>query len=327
MNNLSLVNRFALISLNGIRVSQNSFISRMRNRCFIAAKLLDFIFDGIMVEANNNYHFADVSGCRCSGTDRVIYDMLKNKISKDCTIAGWMKVINTFPQKKCNQIAELIIDGLINNCLLDNIPSLLECDLNYQTSEVKIRQYRSSYGLYHSEIDYIKAELLDNGVISDEVISLIWLLKQNGDLKYIFSLEELEKVQEVLNNIYRENSFGHNLLRASIGYETTRGWKTFLKIKKNFSKTQLGSGIVFKIPALQKDESIFIETNKMFSNAQERLADVKNRLETNGHICEVKSEGEVPLVEIDNILYELIPDAVRVSLLNVHGVRLRRFLV
>ena len=114
---------------------------------------------------------------------------------------------------------------------------------------------------------------------------------------------------------------------ASIKSEISRGWKSFLYHKNQFAKTQFGSGLVSKISTLEKSESIFIQTERMFADSNERLADVKEILETNGHICQVKSTGAVSLMEIDNILYELIPDAVRVRVLNIHGVRLRRYVV
>ncbi|WP_222864760.1 hypothetical protein, partial [Serratia marcescens] len=152
---------------------------------------------------------------------------------------------------------------------------------------------------YHNEIEYVKAELLDGGAVSDEVISLIWLIKQSGDLLNIFSSEEVGKIQEVITKLYVENSFVNSLFSTNIKGDISRGWKAFLFHKNGLAKTQLGNGFISKIPALEKSESIFIQTEKMFANSKERIADVKKILESNGHICQVRSTGEISLMEID----------------------------
>lgn len=82
MNNLSLIKRFGLISLNGIQESQNTIASRLRNQCFASAKLLDFILEGIISEANNKYNFVDCSDYHFSNADKILYDFLRLKIQK-----------------------------------------------------------------------------------------------------------------------------------------------------------------------------------------------------------------------------------------------------
>lgn len=216
---------------------------------------------------------------------------------------------------------------LIEEDSFEEISALLECDLNYQSSQISVREYRADFTQYHMEIEYIRSEVLEGGTTLDEVIALIWLLKQSGDVKSIFSRDELNLVQNIENQLFRENSFGRELFSSIMGGELSRGWKSLLNIKKDFALTGLGKGLVLKAPIIQKDESIFIETSKMFPNANERLSDVKKILESKGHRCEVKYEGSISLMEIDNILYELVPDAVRLAMLNIHGVRLRRYIV
>ncbi|MCM1233885.1 MAG: hypothetical protein NC489_27580 [Ruminococcus flavefaciens] len=68
---------------------------------------------------------------------------------------------------------------------------------------------------------------------------------------------------------------------------------------------------------------IFLYT--MFADPTQRIKDVKTRVTEKGHLFEVISTGsKTALVKIDNVYYELIPDAVRIYYATVHGVRLRR---
>lgn len=304
MDNLKLSEKFLLISLNGTSTSESTPLRALRSRCLIAAQFLDSFLEGSLTEENQNYHL--------SGTNEPVFlHLLKNKTPKSCSLMEWMKLLEQIPSKTCAQIAEKEIARLVDSGVLDIVPSLLECTLNYRTSGIKIQQYRSSYHLYHTEIQYMKAEILENGPVSDEVICFLWLLRQSGDLKYFFSIEELNTIQEVINHLHRENVWAKDLFDTSIGSGKSRWLKTFLSIKKEF----------------KKEESLFIETSEMFANSHQRILDIKHLLESNGHICEIKTEGNISFMEIDNVLYELVPDSIRVRVMNVHGVRLRRFLV
>ena len=95
-------------------------------------------------------------------------------------------------------------------------------------------------------------------------------------------------------------------------------------MKRNAIKTPTGIGINFVFPVIERSQSIFIDTEEWFSKAKERLNDVKKRLEENGHTYTIVREGDVPLIKIDNILYEAIPEAI-IGRIPIHGVRLRSY--
>lgn len=327
MSDLTLSKKFALITLNGVQTKRTSTIACLKERCLIVSQLLDYIMCKKMIEVKKRYCFVNDSSTMIKESEKIVFGILKENSDNGHSIMEWVDLIAAVPKKQCNQFVNTLINEMVADHLIDDISSLLECDFNYQTSGIKIREYRSSNMQYHNEIEYVKAELLDGGAVSDEVISLIWLIKQSGDLLNIFSSEEVGKIQEVITKLYVENSFVNSLFSTNIKGDISRGWKAFLFHKNGLAKTQLGNGFISKIPALEKSESIFIQTEKMFANSKERIADVKKILESNGHICQVRSTGEISLMEIDNILYELIPDAVRVRVMNVHGVRLRRYII
>jgi len=89
-------------------------------------------------------------------------------------------------------------------------------------------------------------------------------------------------------------------------------------------KTPTGIGINFVFPIIERSQSIFIDTEEWLPKASQRLEDVKKRLQENGHNYIIIREGAVPLIKIDNIIYEAIPEAIQ-GRIPIHGVRLRRY--
>lgn len=306
MNDLTLSKKFALVSFNGVQVTETPGIGQLKERCLVMAQFFEFILAEKMLKVNNKYCFIYDAPGTFDENEKFVYGILKEKAKNGRTIPEWVDLLAGTSQEPYARWADKIAAEMVEDGLVDVIPSLLSCDLNHRTSGSELRQYRSSYTEYHRILQQIIAEGSDNGTASDEMVFLLWLLKQSGDLQRIISPEAARKANE--HSMGKD--LGKDLAGASIAVieDTVREKRGFLS----------------KLPVSHKSDSIFIETNKMFADANERIADVKAFLESNGHICEVKKTGGVAVAEIDNILYELIPGAVRVRVVNVHGVRLRR---
>jgi hypothetical protein len=118
------------------------------------------------------------------------------------------------------------------------------------------------------------------------------------------------------------------LAKALYPIEIRSVWGTmvggYLRMKSHAASTEIGKGLNFIFPFLERNQSIFIDTEKYFANAQMRLQNVLDRVLSQGHTCEVLSTGDVPVVRIDNTKYELVPEAILVKI-PIHGVRLRRY--
>lgn len=155
---------------------------------------------------------------------------------------------------------------------------------------------------------------------------MLWLLKESGCMQNVFSKSDLELLQDKVNNLVISNKFNKGLYSTKIHHGLEIAVKGFLNMKKNVIKTPTGMGINFVIPILDRSQSVFIDTERWFSNGAERLEDLKNRLDENGHIYDIIRGGNVPLIKIDNIIYEAIPEAVQ-GRVAIHGVRLRRYIV
>lgn len=309
----TITEQYAMISLNGEEKNSRSVIMKRKQYCMIAGIILE---DVLNQAEGTKGHFMNEELQK-------IYASLGNDRSLNALICDAQKI----PRKVREDVCFNIIEKMISEGYIVEVPSLLECDINYEMSNIEVKQYKTPNKLYLSTSEYIKAETLEGENIPRDVAFVLWLLKQSDDLSNIFSKSEIDKVEEQLIKLYKEDTLLHELFGASIEVKGAKAKGMLDEIRRNTIYTQRGIGLVSKIPFLEKKESIFISTDKYFANAYERLAIVKDKVISKGHECEVKTIGEVPVLEIDNILYELIPDAVKVRYLNVHGVRLRRFIL
>ncbi len=214
-----------------------------------------------------------------------------------------------------------IIRNCIDNGTVDIVNSLLNIDINYETSGIEVKEYRTSYDAYKNTVDSMRG-----AEASNEFFCLLWLLLQSGDIVKVFPFNEIELIEKNFEEFNNKSNLVLKLSHEANLQPLLEEWKKFLEAKKTFFSKGFGLGVVSRFPALERKESIFITTEKMFSNAQDSLKTVVGKLVDNGHMVTVVREGQVPLVDVDNVLYELIPDAVRVKLLNVHGIRLRRYI-
>jgi hypothetical protein len=324
MCNLSLTRRFALISFNGERVKKTTSFTSLKERCMFTALLLDFIVCKKIISAKEYDCTKLDSDLELNEYEKAVYDIWMENGTNSNSLSDLVSHSLNMPTKDINHFYKNLIDGMVAEKLMEIIPSLLECDLYYQTSGVKINEYRADDLQYQSAVNDLRKIIAEEDAITDENICLVWLLKQSGDLTKIFTLEEVHQIDGIIKDFCNKNKFAQALFAITIKGLIPRTWKTILTYKKELAKSPIGSGVVSRIPVLARSESIFIETEKMFPNSQERVEDVKNRLESNGHICKVKSVGSVSFMEIDHVLYELVPDAVVMKVMNIHGVRLRR---
>lgn len=75
---------------------------------------------------------------------------------------------------------------------------------------------------------------------------------------------------------------------------------------------------------MERSQSVFIDIEAWFENKEQRLQDVEARLAKYGHQYTVLRRGAVPLIQIDNVLYEAVP-TIRQLKVPVQGMRLRKY--
>ncbi len=327
MKQLSLAQSFSIIALNANDSHYMTTPKKVSLRCIIAAMILEVYLDNKFEKEGLNLAIEQkmFSANKFTPYQQKLFELILGKNERtEGTLKWWLKKATSANHSKLKNIETAIVKSLKDEEVIIEIPNLLGCDLFYYESGVFTEEYRSDLKQYSRAIECIRAETLEEGGIDDETIIMLWLLRESGYMHDIFSSIELEAVVVKMSDLYRNNPLANELFVVNIhrGLETVS--KSLLQMKKRAVKVAVGTGINFVFPFIERSQSIFIDVEAWFSNPEERLNDVKKRLEENGHIYSVIIEGEVPLVKIDNITYHLIPTSVICNRVPVHGVRLRR---
>lgn len=286
---LTLAERFALIGLNG-RESEHRETAK--------SNVLKLLAAAVYLEENYN-----------TGSDKWVFkeEEMRTAVKK--------------ADKKA--LERIYAKFLQSQQLISRVNSLLGCDLYYDKN-IKLKTYVSNPKEFDCQLDLLKAEFLEDGAISDESIIMMWLLLESLCFFQVFSSYEQDKITRRITGLSTESA----LAKALYPIKLCSLWGTaatgFLRLKSQLAATEIGKGLNFIFPFLERKQSIFIDTEEYFPNAEMRLKNVLDRISSQGHIYEVLRGGAVPVVKIDNIKYELIPEAVG-GRMPIHGVRLRLY--
>ncbi|ROR31818.1 hypothetical protein EDD66_101437 [Mobilisporobacter senegalensis] len=322
MIDLSLAKGFAAIALNGEVCNHYSLAKKHKMRCVFASVFFDFYLKGIIKRSDGKYVISN-SIEEMEPYEQYVYELLREEPSK--ALQQWINTISKVSYKVCSKLEGFLVEDLMDQNLMNDVSDLLECDMFYTTAGINIRKYRTVPEQYQFELEALRAEVLEEGMISDEAIILLWLLDQSHKLNDVFSKSEIERLSNIKDHLYKTNSLAQEVIPLQIKAILLNGWVRFLKGKKRLFQTKIGMGVAFIFPGLEREQSIFIDTEQWFADKGSRLTQTVALLESKGHICKIKSFGQVSLVEVDNVLYELIPEAVTVNRIPIHGVRLRRY--
>lgn len=299
MANNTLANQYCLIAFNGKEVADAGIVQDRRNRCLVTACFLGNLLSGKIQSCDGKYTIRYME-------DSELSDLLSPQTEMR-GLGAWIEYINDIPESKINKFKESFVNNLVEKGELDIVPSLQEADYEFRLSNLKADQYRGDYTIYHQVIERYKRNIFSDNPETDN-ICLTWLLVQSGDLHDVFSGEEVTKLESLFSKFSQDDSVSGEVFRCSLETGLKGNLKSYLiRMAEKFEK-----------------ETIFIETEKMFPDSEECMTAVKNILESNGHICQVRQTGKVPVMEIDNVLYNLTPAAKRVRVINIHGVRLSR---
>ena len=327
MEDLTLAQGFAIISLNSLDSLHMSTAKKMALRCISAAAILELYLEGRFTEKEEQLILnREVFG----QTDLLLYQeevlkhLFKKKDSLEGTFAWWLTKASAIPSRSLKKVEQAITNSLKGIHLLEEIPNLLGCDLLYVTADITMREYRSNSLEYSRQTEGIRSEVLEEGKLTDEDIAKLWLLRESACLNDIFSKKELDDVLLRFNEQYQSNGLAKKLFEISIHHMAEIAAKNFLSFKKQIMSTPVGTGLNFDFPFIERSQSVFIDTEAMFSSPEKRLEDVLKRLKNYGHEVTVLRAGVVPLLKIDNVLYEAVADAI-MGKIPIHGMRLRRY--
>ncbi|WP_312640337.1 hypothetical protein [Hydrogenoanaerobacterium sp.] len=327
MCNLKLAQSFSMIALNAQDSRYMTTVKKISLRCIAAAVILEIYLDGGFTQTGYN---ATLQKSVSEQSDIALYQetvlnaLAYKKGSVNGNLKWWLAKASKLSMRKLKKLERAIADFLMGADLLEEIPNLLGCDLFYDGAGVKIKEYRSNIEEYTRITESIRAEILEEGSVTDETILMLWLLRESACLHDIFSKNELQTVALRIYELRQSSTFAKAVFEIDIHRGIEIAIKGLLNAKKTVIKTSTGTGVNFIFPFFERSQSVFIDTEAWFSNSNQRLSDVKARLEANGHSYTVLREGQVPLIKVDNILYEAVPEAIQ-GRVPIHGVRLRKY--
>jgi len=293
MSELSLHERFAIIALNGLQVETMTVAKKLAVRGIMAAEILEKYLN------------------EESLSKQVDMDFRKILISS---------------KRKLKSAEERFTKELKEKGLLSVIPSILNCDMYYVTSGVEVSEYLCDSAEYTRQAEGIRAELLEDGEMSSEIIFLWWLMRESSCFYDLFSPLEIDKITQRLNEIHLNSKVAKELFNLKLQRKIEQIYAKYLKKKHEIFTTALGTGFLFVVPFFERKESVFIDVEQWFSDKDKRLSSVLDRFALKGHVVSVIRTGETPLIKVDNIYYECIPTQVVVKV-PIQGVRLRRYVM
>ncbi|MBU3143821.1 hypothetical protein [Clostridium sp. CF012] len=326
---LSFSQNFTLIALNAQDSLHLTTAKKVSLRCMAAAAIFELYLDHGFTMKEDVLTFAKKDLEHYSITlyqETVLKAILGRKENLSDTLPHYLAHVTKLSNKQLKKIELIFADSLKGTDALEEIPNLLGCDLEFMTAGISMKEYRSNAELFTRVTENLRAEILEDGNMTDETILMFWLLRESGCLYDIFSKEEFKRVVTRMNEIFECNYLAKQVFPINIHKSIEMLVKNFLTFKKQVMSTPTGTGVNFIFPVFQRSQSVFIDTEALFSNKEQRLIDVLARLKQNGHTFTVIREGEAPLIKIDNFLYEAIPTAKQYRF-PVQGVRLRKYLL
>ena len=152
---------------------------------------------------------------------------------------------------------------------------------------------------------------MEEGNVFDETVCMLWLLRESSCFYDLFSKEEQKYLTSRINELYLNSLLAKHCFRFHHNALDSAALGLFSKKKAIFS-TQLGTGVLFQVPFMERSSAVFIESEELYCNAEKRLESVIARLEENGNEVHVIRAGTVPLLQIDNLYYECIPNTAQI---------------
>lgn len=302
MKELTLSQQYTVIAFNGLESLHPSMAKEATLRAIAAARILEEVLrketgestEPVQNEAENARVFADAvnQAVECAKS-------LKKKEGKEL---------------ETEMFTSLETDGL-----MEQVPDILGCDMNYYTAGVELKAYRSEEKIYLCLREGLRAEVLDEGEISLECAVLLWLYRESGCIHDLFSVTEQTEVQERMLDLAAKNEKYNVLWQAEFHSALENFAEKFLRIKKNLFRNPYLQGVNLIFPFLERRNAIFIDFVVFGTNVVERRTAVMEHLCKMGHyVEEIKIENET-LLKIDNAYYRVFPATKRAYKVPIQG--------
>ena len=210
-------------------------------------------------------------------------------------------------KKEKKELEEEMTAVLKAEGILEIVPDLLGCDMDYYTSGVELKAYRSEESIYLRIREGLRAEILEEGEISRECALILWLFRESGCIHDLFSVEEQNKVQRRMLDMTAQEPIVQELWQSEFYSAVEKFVEKFLRTKRNLFKNPYLQGVNLVFPFLERRSAIFIDFVVFGTDVKSRRIAVMELLVSFGHYVEEVKLGSETLLKIDNAYYRIVP--------------------
>lgn len=294
MKELILSQQYALLALNGQESLHPSVAKNAVLRAIAAARVLETEL----------------------GRDTSSFSEFSAALQKAVQIAKTLK------KKEASQIEQEVVNALKAEELLKEVPDLLGCDMDYDTSGIELKAYLSDEISYVRIKEGLRAEILEDGPISLEYAVLLWLLRESGCIHDLFSISEQSRVEERMTEGAAQDEQYRTLWEAEFHSIFEGVMNRFVKTKSKLFKNPYLEGVNLAFPYLDRRKSVFIDMVILGTNVADRRAAAIEYLSKKGFTVEEIRIGSETLLKIGNIYYRIFPMTKTAYKVPIQGVNL-----
>lgn len=293
MKDFTLSQQYALIGLDGQDSLHGSVTKGVAVRAIAAAKVLEEIL-----------------------ADGTAVDGLETRLDRS------LSVVRKLKKKDARALEREMAASLTAAGVLEEVPDILGCDINYYTAGVDMKAYRSERRTYLGITERIRAEILEEGAVTAECVCLLWLLRESGCVHELFSTQEQKLLQERMVGLCAEDEFAGILWKKEFHNSLELTVKSFLRGKGNLFKNPYLEGVNLLYPFLDRRQAVFIDFVVLGTSVAQRRQAVESFLTEKGHYVEEVKSGTETLLRIDNMYYRIWPKTITCSRIPVQGANL-----
>lgn len=233
-----------------------------------------------------------------------------------------VQIAKTLKKKEASRIEQEVVNALKAEELLKEVPDLLGCDMDYDTSGIELKAYLSDEISYVRIKEGLRAEILEDGPISLEYAVLLWLLRESGCIHDLFSISEQSRVEERMTEGAAQDEQYRTLWEAEFHSIFEGVMNRFVKTKSKLFKNPYLEGVNLAFPYLDRRKSVFIDMVIWGTNVADRRAVAVEYLSKKGFTVEEIRIGSETLLKIGNIYYRIFPMTKTAYKVPIQGVNL-----
>ncbi len=233
-----------------------------------------------------------------------------------------VQIAKSLKKKEASQIEQEVVNALKAEELLKEVPDLLGCDMDYDTSGIELKAYLSDEISYIRIKEGLRAEILEDGPISLGYAVLLWLLRESGCIHDLFSISEQSRVEERMTEAAAQDEQYRTLWEAEFHSIFEGAMNRFVKTKSKLFKNPYLEGVNLAFPYLDRRKSVFIDMVIWGTNVADRRAAAVEYLSKKGFAVEEIRIGSETLLKIGNIYYRIFPMTKTAYKVPIQGVNL-----